>query len=241
MGFDPVRHALSYPFEIPTRSYIVAGDGFEELKDSAPPPDVSGRRPVLALGSNQSPLQLTRKFKDLDLGPIPVIRARLKDFDVVYSAHVAAYGSIPATLHHCPGAQVTVFVNWLDPAQEARMHETEVAIGNYHFGRLDAITLAMEVGDDLASAYVYVSRRGALMHNGAPVALAAMEAENRVWPSLGQQEIQARVRDRLAPGAALDAFIETAITDASIRKARTDALARAGLAFAYGRFVALDL
>ena len=103
MAFDPVRHALSYPFEIPTRSYVVDGDGYAELAESAAPPDVSGRRPVLALGSNQSPAQLIRKYEGLGLGPIPVVRARLADFDVVYSAHVARYGSIPATLRPCPG------------------------------------------------------------------------------------------------------------------------------------------
>ena len=155
MASDSVRRALSYPFEIPSRSYVVAGVRYEELPDGAPLPDVAGRHPVLALGSNQSPQQLIRKFKDRGLGPIPVVRGRLHDFDIVYAAHVAAYGSIPATLRHCPGAAVTLFVNWLDEAQLARMHETETATGNYHFGRLDVITLRLEIGGDLTSAFLY--------------------------------------------------------------------------------------
>lgn len=236
MDSDPVRHALSYPFEIPTRSYVVAGDGYEELAESATPPDVSGRRPVLALGSNQSPRQLIRKYKDCGLGPITAVRARLHDFDVVYSAHVASYGSIPATLLPCPGARVAVFVLWLDPAQEARMHETEVASGNYHFGRLDGVTLAMEIGGDRASAFVYVGRRGALVRDGAPVALAEVAAENRTWPALGQQEIQAHVRDCLAPGRPLDAFIRAAVDDPAERLARAEALMADGHAFAYPSF-----
>lgn len=241
MTSDPVGHALSYPFEIPTRSFVVADGRYAELADSEPLPDLAGRRPVLALGSNQSPAQLIRKFKDRGLGPIPVIRARLRDFDIVYSAHVAAYGSIPATLRHCRGAAVTLFVNCLDPAQEARMHETETASGNYRYGRLDGVALRMEVGGDLASVHVYISSRGALARNGAPVALAAVEAENRRWPSLAQREVQAHVRDRVAPGEALDSFVRSAIDDASVRKARTEAMASTSFSFSYGGFTALDL
>ncbi len=239
MAADPVRHALSYPFEIPKRSYVVDDDGYSELAATDPPPDVAGRRPVLALGSNQSPAQLIRKFKGLRLGPVPVVRASLGGFDVVYSAHVARYGSIPATLLPCPGAAATVFVNWLDPAQEKAMHATEG--GNYRFGRLDGIALALETGGALASAFVYVSRRGALARDGAPVALAAVAAENRTWPALGQPEIQGHVRDRLAPGEALETFVHAAIADDAVRAARTKALANAALAFDFGGFVPLAL
>lgn len=239
MASDPVRRVLSYPFEVPSRSYVVAGGRYEELPDSALPPDVSGRRPVLALGSNQSPQRLIEKFKDGAFGAIPVIRARLRDFDIVYSAHVAAYGSIPATLRHCPGAAVTLFVNWLNETQLMRMHKTETATGNYHFGRLDGITLRMETGSDLTSAFVYVGRRGALARNGAPVALAPVKAENRVWPALDQRQVQALVRDKLASGQPLESFVQNAIADAAVRKARADALAAESLPFAYGGFIAL--
>ena len=241
MASDSVRRALSYPFEIPSRSYVVAGVRYKELPDGAPLPDVAGRHPVLALGSNQSPQQLIRKFKDRGLGPIPVVRGRLHDFDIVYAAHVAAYGSIPATLRHCPGAAVTLFVNWLDEAQLARMHETETATGNYHFARLDVITLRLEIGGDLTSAFVYVGRRGALARNGAPVALAPVKAENRVWPALDQRQVQELVRDRLAPGQPLNAFIQAAVDDRAVRLARTEALMADSLAFEHLGFAAIVL
>ncbi|MFQ5765155.1 MAG: hypothetical protein ACE5GT_09510, partial [Rhodospirillales bacterium] len=146
MGPDTFHRAISYPFGIPARSYIVDGGLHVELGFSAPMPNLSGRRPVLAVGSNQSPEQLIRKFKDSGLGPIPVIRARLADFDIVYSSHVAAYGSIPAMLRHSPGTRVTLFVNWLTPAQETLMHATETATANYDFGKLDGIELSLEAG-----------------------------------------------------------------------------------------------
>lgn len=239
MASDSVRRALSYPFEIPSRSYVVAGVRYEELPDGALPRDITGRRPVLALGSNQSPQRLIEKFKDGAFGPIPVIRARLHDFDIVYSAHVSRYGSIPATLLSCPGTWVTLFVTWLDAAQEKCMHKTEGHA--YWFGRLDGITLRLEIGGDLTSAFVYVGRRGALARNGAPVALAPVKAENRVWPALDQRQVQELVRDRLAPGQPLNAFIQAAVDDRAVRLARTEALMADSLAFEYQGFAAIAL
>lgn len=238
---DPVAHALSYPFKIPDRSYVVAGGRYTELAADAPVPDLAGRRPVLATGSNQSPDRLIGKYGDDGFGSIPVIRAKLRDFDVVYSAHVAAYGSIPATLWPCPGASVTVFVTWLDPAQESRMHATEVPSGNYHFGRLDGVEVLAERGDALTAAFTYVSRRGALLKGGRPVALAAIAAENRRWPALGQEQIQAHVRDRLTPGRPLEPFIRAAIDDAEERWTRVAALAEDAETFADTRFTILDV
>ena len=116
MNSESFRRAISYPYYVPARSYVIAGACHEELAICAPIPDLSGRRPVLAVGSNQSPEQLIRKFGDANLGTIPVIRATLTDFDIVYSPHVSAYGSIPTTLRHSPGTRVTLFVNWLTPA-----------------------------------------------------------------------------------------------------------------------------
>ncbi|MCH7550415.1 MAG: hypothetical protein IIA35_01745 [Proteobacteria bacterium] len=238
---DTLRRALSYPYEIPANSYIVYGGEHQELSPCAPMPDVSGRRPVLAVGSNQSPEQLIRKFNGSDLGPIPVIRARLKDFDIVYSPHVASYGSIPATLRHSPGTRVTLFVNWLTPAQVARMHETEIPTGNYHFGELDGIELQLDFGTAMTSAYVYSSRRGSLTRDGFPVALAAVRAENRIWPSLSQEEIQNHARDITAVGQPLETFIRAAIEDVSVRQERTRALMSDGLPFNYSSFTSIEI
>ena len=241
MSPDTLRRALSYPYEIPTNSYIVDGGEHQELAPGAPMPDVSGRRPVLAVGSNQSPEQLIRKFNGSDLGPIPVIRARLKDFDIVYSPHVASYGSIPATLRHSPGTRVTLFVNWLTPAQVVHMHETEIPAGNYHFGKLEGIELRLDFGPAMTSAYVYSSRRGSLTRDGLPVALAAVRAENRVWPSLNQEEIQNHARKITAAGQHLEAFIRVSIEDVSARRERTRALMSDGLPFNYSGFTPIKI
>jgi hypothetical protein len=184
---------------------------------------------------------LIRKFNGSDLGPIPVIRARLKDFDIVYSPHVASYGSIPATLRHSPGTRVTLFVDWLTPEQESHMHETEIPMGNYHFGELDGIELQLDFGPAMTSAYVYLSRRGSLTRDGFPVALAAVRAENRIWASLSQEEIQNHARDVTAAGQSLEAFIRAAIEDDSARQERTRALMSDGLPFNYSGFTPIEI
>ena len=241
MLLDALHRAKSYPYKIPARSYVIAGNQYEELAICAPMPDLSGRRPVIAVGSNQSPEQLIRKFKDADWGAMPVLRARLKDFDIVYSSHVASYGSIPATLRHSPGTRVSLFVNWLTPKQENRMHETEISTTNYLFGKLDDIELDLDLGLAITSAFVYTSRRGALLREGLPVALKEIKAENRVWTALNQEEIQNHARDRLAPDQPLDDFIHAAIADASIRQNRTEALMANSVAFNFSGFTPIEV
>jgi len=46
----------------------------------------------VAAGSNQAPARFVQKFRTGAFGQIPIIRARIKDFDVAYSAHGDAFG-----------------------------------------------------------------------------------------------------------------------------------------------------
>ena len=116
---DPVEHAKAYPFYIPDHCYLYEEGGWRRLDDRLFNAD--GRVPVLAAGSNQSPDQLARKYGHMPgIGPIPAQRGRLHDFDVVYAAHLARYGSVPATFQHSPGTIVIVFVLWLTAPQVAQ-------------------------------------------------------------------------------------------------------------------------
>jgi len=219
--FDPViARALGYPYPLPKRSYVVFGEEVETVSSEDDLPPLGGRKPVLAVGSNQAPEQLIRKFGDEDWGPIPVTRLHLSGFDTVFSPHIAAYGSIPATLQLSPGTVVSLFVTWLDERQLLRMHETEIAAENYHFAHLDQITTRVEVGPPLSSLYFYVSRHGTIEADGAPVPLAEVPALNRQFPAKSQPEVQAWVRDQLSPGTDLGAFIQAGIKDRDLRKAR---------------------
>ena len=217
-----VRHARSYPFAIPDRSYLFQDGRFSPLQ----PQDLerAHRTPVLAAGSNQSPEQLARKFKTFSPGPasrIPVQRGELKDFDVVYAAHLARYGSIPATFQASPGTAVTVFVLWLDDPQLARMHETEA---NYTFDRLDGISLRLEEGDTLEIAYSYSSKIGCLDFGGGCASLAEIPAQERRFPALSQDEALTALRDRLAPDRELDEFVLDHVDDHVLRRTRSEAM-----------------
>lgn len=231
-----VAHAKSYPFPIPDNSYVLGANGCAEIGQGQPLPDLDGLTAVLASGSNQSPEQLARKFDRLDAHPIPVLQVRVRDFDAVHSPHFSAYGSIPATLHYHPGITATLFTTWLNDDQLARMHETEVAAENYHYVRLDDITLDVTGGPGLTSVHAYISRRGALCHKGKPLGLAAVAATGRAWPEVSQSHVQALARDRLSPGMELEAFITENLDNADCRRARSDLLAQDALPFTYPKF-----
>ena len=110
---ERLTRALGYPYPIPDHSYVVHnGDVSPMLGDQAARLR-EGRIPVLAVGSNQSPAQITRKFNGTDWPNVPCERCTMYDFDTVFSAHIAHYGSIAAALHPSPGTKVNLFINWL--------------------------------------------------------------------------------------------------------------------------------
>lgn len=230
---SPVAHAKAYPFPIPANSYVIRAEGYQEISEDGPLPDLGRLTPVLACGSNQSPQQLARKFDRLDEHPIPVLKSRIRDFDAVHSPHFSAYGSIPATLHYHPGVTATLFTNWLNDEQIARMHETEFGGENYHYVRLDDIALDIVGGTRLTSVHAYISQRGALSHNGKPLGLKAVQTTGRNWPEVSQSDVQSLARDRLTPGKSLAAFITENVASADTRRDRISKLAQDALPFTY--------
>jgi len=233
---DLVR-ATSYPYRIPDHSYVYQDGGIEPLTTAIERFDYRGRTPVLAVGSNQSPEQLSRKYVGDEWGLIPVVRTKLKDFDVVYSAHITAYGSVAATLHHAPGVTVSLFVNWLDDRQLDRMHETELPNENYEYGRLTGIELIPEAGPAIDDLYLYNSRRGVFAPDGEPIALNEVSARNRYWPSKSQPEIQALVRDHIDPEKPIEEFIGESVADGKTRQERSTRMAGGALSFSFSGYV----
>jgi len=227
--------AKAYPFAPPTQSYVLVGDRSHAVVDASdeglatavregggdPGRLAEPRTPVIAWGSNASPTRLAEKFGDLGAAAvIPVLYAELRDFAVVHSAHLSAYGSVPATGQRAPGARSKVFVAMLTDAQLDRMHSTEAIGRNYGFYRLDGLRLAFEGGHVADTACAYLSLHGCLDVDGENVALAAVEAEGVPFRSLDQVAVLSLVRDRLAPGTRLDDFIHETVTDESLRARR---------------------
>lgn len=229
MDFCPVKHAKAYPFGIPENSYVL---DYEGVRACGCMPSFSGRSAVIASGSNASPDRLMAKFSDhphlLD-EPICVVRSQLHHFDVVYSAHIASYGAIPATLAHLPGAVADVFVTWLTDAQLEHMHKTEARGVNYDFAKLTGIQLLCDSGAGLTAAHAYISKHGCLNSDGKPVPLAAINAHGRQWRAMNQEQVLDYACALAAPNESTDNFIRQNIDSADTRSQRTGHLNQSAL------------
>ena len=228
---DLVVHAKAYPFLAPDHSYVFEAGQWSPLESDGF--DVNGRTPVLAAGSNQSPEQLARKYAELpEIGSIPVVRGRLTDFDVVYAAHLADYGSMPATFQNSPGTTVSVFITWFTDPQLDRMHATE---GNYSYDRLTDLWLETDLGQSPQEVFVYTAKAGCYNHNGTCLSLTEIPAINRKFASATQSEAQSFLRDRLAAGMDLDQFVEEHILDNVVRAGRVTAMRANAIEIGYPR------
>lgn len=230
---DPLERALSYPYEAPAHSYLFR-DG-EAVAAAIGAREREGRIPVLACGSNRAPAQLKRKFAGMAGAVIAAERVFLADFDSVYAAHISGYGSIAATLQHCPGARVELFITWLPEALMPRMHATEGRGTFYDYVRLDGIALESEGGDHFGHAYAYAFRGGCLNLGGSPAALAAVPAAGRRFPALTEAEAQAAAQAKLGERGPLEAFVLGAVHDQAVRLAREARLCADAIEFAWPR------
>lgn len=198
---EVVARALDYPYSIPSSSYALVDGRTVDVEAAAV--DLAERVALLAYGSNAAPEVLAAKLTGT-ADPVPVLRTELRDFDVVYSAHVSRYGAVPATLHRSPGTEVRAFVAYLTAEQLRLVSATEP---NYDLAKLDRPSCTLAGGDAPAELRVYVSRHGCLSIASAPVALAAIEAQGRIFPAMSQEEILEHVRRRLCPEEPLARFI----------------------------------
>ncbi len=229
MSAETVARALAYPFEVPAGSYLLRDGRPAPLPD--PAGATGGRMPVLAFGANASPSALAAKLGDRAReAEVTVLAGRLRDFDVVHSAHVSPYGSIPAALQHCPGVVASVHVVHLTQDELAAVHRSEP---NYAFARLRGLGLEVDGGALLGSVHAYLTRHGCLRLAGEPVAVSAVPAEGRRWRALDQPGVLAAARDRLAPGADLDEFVLEQASDPEVAGQRTAALRRDAEPFAW--------
>ena len=194
-----LRRALTYPYATPERSYLYLDGRAEELPP--PGPDLGGRTPLISYGANSAPEALARKLASLPGVEMPVMRAELEGFDVVYSAHVSPYGAVPATLVESPGTRAPVFV--IHPTEEQR-----------------ALLTASEPNYDLVEVQgvaAYRSRHGCLSVGGSPVALAAVRSRGRTLPELDEPAVLERVRAQLEPALELEEFVHVCIERGGIK------------------------
>jgi hypothetical protein len=229
-----LARARGYPYPLPSDSYTW-NNGVVGAFD---PAARSGRTPVLAVGSNQAPDQLTRKFGRDGNSPIPVQRCHVRDFDVVYAAHIARYGSVPAMLQASPGTEVSLFATWLNDEQLAIMNQTELDSAHYHFGLLEDVVVTLDDGSVMNELHAYIGRRGHLLREGAPVALSTITARDRRYTARDStvmlSDLRAAFSDTpLAHEGDVDDFIMRMIEDQDYREACVDAVSVDAVAFGY--------
>ncbi len=221
-----VKQALSYPYAFPARSFLFKQGGalpadqalrdFEDLK--------AGRIPILAYGSNRSPVQLRRKFSDNAV--IPVMTSWLADHEIAYAGHITRYGSVPATLVPCQDVAVEVAVMWVDAAQLLVLDETEGDGVRYQRVKMSDLTLAVYGVGVVKDVQAYIAINGALAVDGQMRAVAAFSAKKRTLPALHQDQLQAELRLFLGVGDDEAQFVLDNIRNEDTRQARS-ALMRA--------------
>jgi hypothetical protein len=216
-----VMDRADYPFARPARSQLILSDRAVPVV-SAPPreplakwvvddgdgpitvdallgPGYAGqlglpRQAVVAYGSNANPDVLREKLAGVRPTLVPMLHAELRDFDVVYSAHVSPRGAIPATLAECPGTRTTVFVLLLGAEQLAALDETEPNYDRVPLPR--SAELNPEFGA-VADAHAYLSKHGPLSVDGAPRHVDPIPAGDGSFDGMTQREALELVRDRL--------------------------------------------
>jgi hypothetical protein len=192
------ERAIGYPWERPPGSCVVTDEGVEHLSDLDPGPRIelvgeyvgeSDRVPLLAYGANGSPERLSLKLAHLPEGHrrALILAGELEDFDVGAAAQPPIFSSMPATLIPSPGTAVRVAVLFLTQIQFTALWWTELS---YKLGALTGIKLTTDVMDRaLERVILFISRYGAFCVDGAPIAMAAIAARNRISRALTQTEI----------------------------------------------------
>lgn len=172
------------------------------LKSNAAPVDT--RSLVVAVGSNASPAVLRRKFSGRGVSTtFPLLRVRVRDISVGFSAHVSAAGYIANTPYHRPGARTALVASLLDPSQLACLDRTEP---NYRRIWVEAPDWPVKIrkAERLAGYYLYVSRWD-LLGPGEP--LSAPMTQDEVWRRVveGIPHVQALIADPTDPRAVMRA------------------------------------
>jgi hypothetical protein len=223
---DAMSDPLSYPGTVPDRAALIDGDKLTWVPDQTSRADLlSGRQPVVAVGSSRSPGQLARKFRRAGVGNrILMIPATIGWIAIGHSAHVSRWGYIAAAPFVTNSPDVTpVTVVGLDGPQLAALDRTEA---NYDRVSVDGgrFPVTLDTGECLDSYALYSSRWGVLR-----------SAEGPPYPLQPQARLLADLLGRSAELAMLlgpdpAAFAQLAAQDAGRRAAATRLFARSGWA-----------
>lgn len=140
---------------------------------------LSERTLVVAVGSNQTPQTIARKYRrsgrELSVAT-PFVRCTVHGLAVGHVAHIAAPGYVPAAPYRAEGERMELVATWFDQEQLAVVDETEP---NYDRLRLsaDEVPLTLATGERPAHFDVYASRWGVLTDREQPIPLRHRQQE----------------------------------------------------------------
>ncbi|MFH8608300.1 hypothetical protein ACH4D5_12495 [Streptomyces sp. NPDC018029] len=186
---------------------------------------VAGRRPVIAVGSNASPGQLSHKLARRGVsGTVPMVPVRLRGLGIGCSAHIGRAGYVAAAPYGSRTARTTLVVSWLDTAQLPAVDATELP--NYRRVLLpgDAYEMTLPSGERLDDAYVYVSVRGVLADPVTGLPRPGGGDQAALLDAL--LDASARLRELLGPDAA--SWVRRAAADPELRARGTRLFAEEG-------------
>jgi len=191
---------------------------------------------LIAAGSNGAPEQLARKYRDRrDARPVLIAPATVTGAVSVYSAHITSYGSVPATMHRGPGqeqAQAALPVLLLPAEELGHINATESLGVNYVLAAPHGVSATVETVT-IPQPLAYVSRRGALALDGAPVGLPGTGVAS--LREAAQRDMLQRVMEHVGTDEALEDFVLRMIADRDARLAVTRTMAGAGEVWALAR------
>lgn len=174
-----IRLALDYPYARHPEAFWFADGRVGHPADAQAAR--AGRTPVLAYGSNASPLQIARKFAGRPCGDqVYVEPVTLSGWDAVYAARITRYGAIPARMVPTSGCVIAVHLTWLTDAQLDWMDCTEGAM--YVRSRLGDGSVVDASDTAVGGVQAYLEGGLPLMVDGLNAALAAIPATGRLYP-----------------------------------------------------------
>ncbi len=205
---------------------IQAGAGSDKLKDVVRPDRLAGladqaMAPVLAIGSNASPVQMRRKFAAiLSDVLVVVLNVTVRDICVRYANAIAAYGSIPVTIHHEQDARAKIALTVLREHERAIIDASENLGDEYDLAQvtLEDPSLATLIGSPTAPAYQ--SCTGAIPLGPPGVNVAGGDVVEAT-----QWEAQEHIIRRLGLTMPVETFVLENIADPSLRAERNAQLA----------------
>ncbi|MDN5686552.1 MAG: hypothetical protein L0G94_07690 [Brachybacterium sp.] len=144
--------------------------------DGAAP--LAQRTLVVAVGSNQTPETIARKYarSGRDLHPAtPFVRCTIHDLAVGHCAHISARGYIPAAPYRAQGERMELVATWFDDEQLAVVDETEPNYERIHLEQ-GSFPVTLATGERPRHVDVYASVWGVLAHE-EPIPLRHRQQE----------------------------------------------------------------